>query len=296
MNKHIFWLASYPKSGNTLLRAILSALFFTENGIFNLKLLETIRQFESTYNILKIKDIIGKDLYKLNDISIFYKYLLKIQEKKFLNYEEDFKFFKTHSGNFSINNNAFTIEENIRGVIYIIRDPRDVCVSWTNHTGKSYNDSINFMTNELQSLLWVEGKNNIFETKNMPVSFLSSWEKHVTSWTANNWKFPMLIIKYEDLIYKKDENIRMLANFFTENYGFKFQNLEKKIPNILKSTSFQNLKNQELKDGFIEARTGRRFFKTGEEKQWIKKLNKKQILKLEEKFKSVMNRFNYKIS
>ena len=75
MNKHIFWLASYPKSGNTLLRAILSALFFTEDGIFNLKLLETIRQFESTYNILKIKDIIGKDLYKLNDISIFYKYL-----------------------------------------------------------------------------------------------------------------------------------------------------------------------------------------------------------------------------
>ena len=51
MNKHIFWLASYPKSGNTLLRAILAALFFTENGIFNLKLLETIRQFESTYNI-----------------------------------------------------------------------------------------------------------------------------------------------------------------------------------------------------------------------------------------------------
>ena len=64
----------------------------------------------------------------------------------------------------------------------------------------------------------------------------------------------------------------------------------------MKSTSFQNLKNQELKDGFIEARTGRQFFKTGEEKQWIKKLNKKQILKLEEKFKSVMNRFNYKIS
>ena len=39
----------------------------------------------------------------------------------------------------------------------------------------------------------------------------------------------------------------------------------------------------------------KRVFKT-KEKQWIKKLNKKQILKLEEKFKSVMNRFNYKIS
>ena len=72
MSKHIFWLASYPKSGNTLIRAILSSLFFTENGIFNLKLLESIRQFESTYNIFKAKDLLGEDLYKLNNVSILY--------------------------------------------------------------------------------------------------------------------------------------------------------------------------------------------------------------------------------
>ena len=58
MSKHIFWLASYPKSGNTLLRAIISSLFFTENGVFDLKLLEAIRQFESTYNIFKVKYIL----------------------------------------------------------------------------------------------------------------------------------------------------------------------------------------------------------------------------------------------
>ena len=104
MSKHIFWLASYPKSGNTLMRAIISSLFFTENGIFDLKLLESISQFESTYNIYKIKKNIGDDLYKLNNISIFYKYLLKIQEKNNLNFKEDFKFYKSHSGNFSIEN------------------------------------------------------------------------------------------------------------------------------------------------------------------------------------------------
>ncbi len=203
MSKHIFWLASYPKSGNTLIRAILSSLFFTVDGTFNLKLLENIRQFETTYNIYKVKDLIGKDLYKLNDISIFYKYLLKIQQKENLDFKEDFKFFKTHSGNFKINDNPFTMEENIRGVIYVIRDPRDICVSWTNHTGGSYDQSVDFMTNQLQSLLWVEGKNNLFEEHNMPVSFLSSWDKHVISWTSNNWKFPLLIIKFEDLVYIK---------------------------------------------------------------------------------------------
>ena len=44
------------------------------------------------------------DFYKLNSTTIFYKYLLKIQEKRNLGFQEDFKFFKTHSGNFSINN------------------------------------------------------------------------------------------------------------------------------------------------------------------------------------------------
>ena len=32
MSKHIFWISSYPKSGNTLVRAIISALFFSKNG------------------------------------------------------------------------------------------------------------------------------------------------------------------------------------------------------------------------------------------------------------------------
>ena len=293
MSKHIFWLASYPKSGNTLLRIILTSLFFTENGVFNLKLLEAIRQFESTYNVYKIKDYIGKDIYKLNDLSIFYKYLLKMQEKKYLNFKEDFKFFKTHSGNFIYNNNFFTTEENIRGVIYVIRDPRDACISWANHTGQTYDQSIDFMINESQTIQWTKGNNNLFNDYNIPNSFLSSWDKHVISWTSNNWRFPFLIIRFEDMVYKKEETIRIIANFFTDKYGFKFHNLDDKILNILKTTSFKNLEKEELKDGFAEAPRGKKFFKTGTQKQWLKKLNKNQIFKLEEKFKIVMNKFNY---
>ena len=293
MSKHIFWLASFPKSGNTLLRTILTSLFFTENGVFNLKLLEAIRQFESTYNVYKIKDYIGKDLYKLNDLSIFYKYLLKMQEKKYLNFKEDFKFFKTHSGNFIIDNNPFTAEENIRGVIYVIRDPRDVCISWANHTGQTYEQSKDFMIDESLKIRWTKGNNNLFNDYNIPNSFLSSWDKHVISWTSNNWRFPFLIIRFEDMVYKKKETIRVIANFFTDKYGFKFHNLDDKIINILKTTSFKKLEKEELKDGFAEAPKGKKFFKTGTQKQWVKKLNKNQIFKLEEKFKIIMNKFNY---
>ena len=35
----ILWLASYPKSGNTLVKSILSAYFFSNDGKFDFKLL-----------------------------------------------------------------------------------------------------------------------------------------------------------------------------------------------------------------------------------------------------------------
>ena len=294
MTKHIFWLASYPKSGNTLLRAVLSSLFFTENGVFDLKLLESISQFETTFHVSKIKKLIGNDFNKIRNINVFYKYLLKIQEKENLDFQEDFKFFKTHSGNFSINNNFFTSEENTRGIISIIRDPRDVCISWANHTSKTYDESIEFMTNDLSSLLWMEGENKFFDIENRPLSFLSRWDKHVISWTTNNWGCPLLVLKFEDLVYKKEETIKVIANFFIDRFGFKFNNLDKKIVNILETTNFQKLKKTELKDGFVEAQAGRQFFKSGTKNQWKDKLNKKQIIKIEDKFEKIMDKFNYK--
>ena len=39
------WLASYPKSGNTLTRSLLAGYFFSEDGIFDFKLLKNIKQF-----------------------------------------------------------------------------------------------------------------------------------------------------------------------------------------------------------------------------------------------------------
>ena len=53
MSGHIIWLASYPKSGSTLLRSILVSLLFSENGEFSLKDVSKIGQFEETERIKK---------------------------------------------------------------------------------------------------------------------------------------------------------------------------------------------------------------------------------------------------
>ena len=41
----IVWLASYPKSGNTFVRSLLSSYIFSKDGNFNFELLKEIKQF-----------------------------------------------------------------------------------------------------------------------------------------------------------------------------------------------------------------------------------------------------------
>ena len=41
----IVWLASYPKSGNTLVRSMLAAYFFSNDGVYHFDLLRNIKQF-----------------------------------------------------------------------------------------------------------------------------------------------------------------------------------------------------------------------------------------------------------
>ncbi len=300
MDNQIFWLASYPKSGNTLLRSIIISLFFTKDGLFSLKLAKYIQQFDTTNHIKNNKIIFGNDFKEINKLEILYKYLNELQSKKALRFNQDFIFLKTHSGLFKIGNFPFTTIENTRGIIYVVRDPRDVCISWSKHSNITVDNSINFMIDDLAVLKWKEGKNKkeIFTDHERPKTLLSSWDKNVISWinVKSNWNIPMLVIRFEDLVYNKEKVVVNIIKFFEEKYKFSFENKDEKIKNILRSTDFNLLKKEEKDQGFIESSGENDFFSVGKKNQWKNKLKKEQLKKIEGKFGKTMKSFNYKLN
>lgn len=68
----IFWIASYPKSGNTWLRALISAYYYSQDGVFNQNILKNIGQFPEK-NTLQVLIIIREKLEIQQDFGLKHK-------------------------------------------------------------------------------------------------------------------------------------------------------------------------------------------------------------------------------
>ena len=252
MSKHIFWIASYPKSGNTLLRSILASLFFTKDGNFSFDLLKLIVTFEEMGRLQTCEETKPDKLNILNlhkRTELIYKNLNTLQSKTNLRFEEDFAFFKTHFNAKNSCNTSFLIEEYLRGIIYIYRDPRDVCVSWARYSGISNEKSLKFLLDKNSHIKWTGNINFGNYDENIPV-YISSWHEHLKSWTENNSDCPKLFIKYEDLVYNKRDTLIKIINFFYKNFNIKITNQEKKVENIIKTTEFKYMQKMNHKKVF----------------------------------------------
>ena len=135
----IIWLASYPKSGNTWLRSLLASYFYTNEGSFNFENLDNIKQFSS-------KDYLSKNINNKNYQSIISKNWVPVQ--RLINSDNKVHLLKTHNALCSINNNNFTDKENSLAAIYIVRDPRNIITSISNHYDLNIDESFKFLTNK----------------------------------------------------------------------------------------------------------------------------------------------------
>ncbi len=275
----IIWIASYPKSGNTFIRSFLSAYYYTNNGEFDFNLLKFIEQFPD-------KQFFDGFINDKDDAS---KKWLPIQRR--LIKSKKVKFLKTHSAYGSYNNNQFTSSEVTVGGIYIVRDPRNIISSLTNHFSLNVDGALNMLLDENRG---IKSDDNNFAT----YSFLSSWSNHLNSW-SNIKSFRTIIIKYEDLENNSEkiltDLIRFINNLLNNNKGVDYQKFKKAI----ETTNFSILKKKENKDGFFEAMFSKKenkkipFFNLGFKSDWKKVLDKKVVEVIEKKFEREMKDMGY---
>ena len=280
----IFWIASYPKSGNTWLRSLLASYYFSKNGKFDQLLLKNIQQFPEQ----QFFEDFDYNPKKVIDTSRFW---ISAQEK--INLDNKIKFFKTHNILGAINGNNFTNKKNTLGAIYVVRDPRNVVTSLKNHYDHDYEGALNFILNE---------KKYIFESDQSDdfsnFQFISSWEKNYKSWKNQNL-FPFKIIKYEDLLNETFFVVKEVIEFINKTCKIKDKFDKLKAKNSIQTTNFSVLKNMEKKYGFIEAVMDKKknkkipFFHLGRDNDWKKILNKEYQNKLDSFFKESMRELGY---
>jgi hypothetical protein len=276
----IIWLASYPKSGNTLLRSILASYFFSKDGNFNFNHLNFINQFPTISQFSKL----GIDTS--NEKEIFRNI---IEAQKLMNKEEkSIKFLKTHSSLSKINNVNFTDFNNSLGAIYIVRDPRNVVTSFAHHYGLSIEQSTNIMIDEKK---WLSKTDITYKT------FLGSWNINYNSW--KQFKNNLLLIKYEDLVSKKKTTLLKIFKFIKNLTNNSFEIDMVKLNKSIKSTEFQKLKKLEEEKIFTESMidnvTGKRrnFFRLGKANNWKLHLDEKFTTIIEHKFEKEMIELGY---
>ena len=279
-------LASYPKSGNTLVRSLLASYFFSKDGIFNFDLIKNIKQFPHA----ALFESLGFDIKNEKELI---KNYIKAQES--YNQKNLTQFLKTHSYLFNIEGNGFTDLNNTLGAIYIVRDPRNVVTSLANFL----DISITKATDHLIQSPYIGGISNSNNREDIMKTYTGTWIGNFNSWKSFKSNKKYLLIKYEDLISNKEENLKKILKFIYKLKNINFEIDETKIKNVIQSTSFDNMKNLEKEKGFEEARVNIEtkekipFFNLGPKNEWKKLLDLEIIKKIEKAFKKEMKELEY---
>ena len=269
----IIWLASYPKSGNTWVRAFLHNLLTNAQEPVDINSLHHFTLSEGSPRLYKRFD--PRPLTSLSEREVM---ALRPKVHEFMTQaSQDSVFVKTHHFLGEIDGMPLISMDRTAGAIYIVRNPLDVVVSSANHFGVGIDQTIE----ELGHI----GTGDKPSDRNARQHY-GSWSLNVSSWTQN--AVPALhVVRYEDMQDQPFETFTGMARFL--DLSPPRERLERAISN----SSFGALKAQEEEHGFIERTEHTRFFREGRAAAWRAALSEQQVTRIVSDHREEMERFGY---
>lgn len=265
----IVWLASYPKSGNTWVRAFLHNYITQSDTPQNINALTDFSVAEcaaaffhaagqslTTQATQRLRPGVHKSLTELHD---------------------DLVFVKTHNANLAVHEIPLCTPAQSAGAIHIVRDPRDVVLSYSAFLGKPVDDIIAFMANP-------RAANRA--TPHQVFEFLASWSIHTESWLNAKNTF---LVRYEDLATAPETYFGRLINFLGGDPA------PSRLTRAIAQSDFKILAAQEREVGYKAGLSagGQKFFRAGKVADWRNILTPEQTAQIEETHATTMKKLNY---
>lgn len=273
------WLVSYPKSGNTWMRMMLASLLAggAEIDINDAAGESAVATFAEMDEFLGVEstELTREELDSARPA--LHAELLALARSPLVLRKVHDRFWRTTSGQ-----PAFSGPRS-RGAIYLVRDPRDVAVSYSHHRGTSADQTIQAMADPTAELARFQ-----FSCKRQLPQPLGTWSGHVASWVDQR-EMPVLVLRYEDLKGDPHSGLRAAAALFG------IAGTEDQIHAAVKATSFDVLRAQEAASGFRERRpeSTAPFFRRGVVGDWQGALSPAQQQRIVEDHREMMERFQY---
>lgn len=280
-----WYLASYPKSGNTWCRVFITELqrlaANTEPEELNLN-----RDIE-TGTIASSRHWLDDQL-GVNSCDLSFAELDGLRgragESAWLFAEGD-RFHKVHDAFKSPDSRGRPVVSTAgcRGVVYILRHPEDVVVSLSHFFSWPLERCVDYLLDPTAALMPGErhGRDQVRQ-------HMGRWDQHVRSW-ADQPELPLLVLRYEDMLAKGPETFMALAQFLD------LPTEPELVKQALANTSIEKLKKlEEQVGGFAEKPEGcERFFRSGRTGEGAEQLSIEQRMRLAKGLGETMDRFDY---
>ncbi|PKP90138.1 MAG: sulfotransferase [Alphaproteobacteria bacterium HGW-Alphaproteobacteria-16] len=167
-----------------------------------------------------------------------------------------------------------------RATLYLVRDPRDVAISWAHHRAMDIDTSIAFMAQDDARI----AAKRTWQPQTR--QWLGSWSAHVRGWmTADP---APLVVRYEDLRADPAAVFARICSHCGVDASAAV------IAQAIDRTRFDRLQAKEAERGFRMGQAdGQRFFRRGEAGGWRDTLTAEQVARIERDHGEVMRELGY---